>query len=287
MKPAPFKYHSPASLPEALELAATLENAKLLAGGQSLMPMMNFRFVQPDHIIDLNLINGLNAIERRGDRLFIGAMARQRDIERSPVVKEVCPIIPEAYHLVSHTQIRNRGTFGGSLCHHDPASEQPCFTAALDGIVIAESKRGRREIPMVEFSKGYMTTAIAADEVMVGATLSIWPQGHGYSFIEYSRRHGDYAIVGVAVLMTLDAHRRITKLSLALCGVAPGPVRLHEAEKALVGQVADATQFERAAEVARGIEAMEDAHVTADYRQHLAGVLTGRALVAAAACCKN
>jgi aerobic carbon-monoxide dehydrogenase medium subunit len=287
MKPAPFKYHSPQSVAEALELATTLENAKFLAGGQSLMPMMNFRFVQPDHIIDLNLIDGINAIERRGDRLFIGAMARQRDIERSVVVAETCPIIPEAYHLVSHTQIRNRGTFGGSLCHHDPASEQPCFTAALDGIVIAESKRGRREIPMAEFSQGYMTTAIAADELMVGASLSIWPKGHGYAFIEYSRRHGDYAIVGVAVLMTTDANRRINKIAIALCGVAPGPVRLQAAEKLLIGQAADATQFERAAEVARGIEAMEDAHVTADYRQHLAGVLTGRALTAAAARIKN
>ncbi len=287
MKPAPFKYHSPGTVAEALELAASLENAKFLAGGQSLMPMMNFRFVQPDHVIDLNLINGLNAIERRGDRLFIGAMARQRDIERSSIVKDACPIIAEAYHLVSHTQIRNRGTFGGSLCHHDPASEQPCFAAALDGIVIAESKRGRREIPMAEFTQGYMTTAITADEVMVGATLAIWPRGHGYAFIEYSRRHGDYAIVGVAVLMITDANRRITKLSLALCGVAPGPVRLHEAETALVGQLADPVQFERAAEIARGIKAMEDAHVTADYRQHLAGVLTGRALVAAAARCKT
>lgn len=251
------------------------------------MPMMNFRFVQPDHVIDLNLIDGISAIERRGDRLFIGAMARQRDIERSSVVQETCPIIPEAYHLVSHTQIRNRGTFGGSLCHHDPASEQPCFTAALDGIVIAQSKRGQREIPMSAFSKGYMTTAIAADELMVGASLAIWPKGHGYAFIEYSRRHGDYAIVGVAVLVTTDVNRRINKISIALCGVAPGPVRLHAAEQALMGQSPDATQFERAADIARGIEAMEDAHVTADYRQHLAGVLTTRALVAAAARIKN
>ena len=287
MKPAPFKYHSPRSVPEALELAASLENAKFLAGGQSLMPMMNFRFVQPDHVIDLNLIDGISAIERRGDRLFIGAMARQRDIERSPVVRATCPIIPEAYHLVSHTQIRNRGTYGGSLCHHDPASEQPCFTAALDGIVIAQSKRGQREIPMSVFSKGYMTTAIAADELMVGATVAIWPEGHGYAFIEYSRRHGDYAIVGVAALMTTDANRRINRIAIALCGVAPGPVRLHAAEQALIGQSPDATQFERAAEIARAIEAMEDAHVTADYRQHLAGVLTGRALVAAAARIKN
>jgi len=283
MKPAPFTYHAPASLPEALGLVATLDNAKLLAGGQSLMPMMNFRFVQPDHVIDLNTLPGLAAIERRGERLFIGAMARQRDVERSALVKDTCPIIPEAYRQVSHTQVRNRGTYGGSLCHNDPASEQPCFTAALDGVIEVASQRGTREIAASAFSQGFMSTALAADEIMTGATLAIWPKGHGHAFIEYSRRHGDFAIVGVAALMTRDANGRISRLSITLCGIAAGPVRLGAAEQELTGQAAGTAQFERAGEIARGLDALEDAHVTADYRQHLAGVLTRRALAAAAA----
>jgi carbon-monoxide dehydrogenase medium subunit len=279
MKPVPFKYHSPTTLPEALELLATLENARLLAGGQSLMPMMNFRYVMPDHLIDLNRVTELAGIEQREGRLYAGAMTRQHDMQMSPLVKQVAPLIAEAYTHVSHRQIRNRGTYGGSLCHLDPSSEQPCFTAALDGEIEVASRSGTRRIPIADWSAMFMTPALEADELMTGAYLSIWPDDHGWAFLEYSRRHGDYAIVGVAVLVTVDTSRRITRLAISICGIAAGPVRLVAAESALTGQTADEAAVARAAELAGALEdVMEDAHNSADYRRHLARVLTARAL---------
>lgn len=282
MKPAPFKYHSPSTLNEALELVATLENAKLLAGGQSLMPMMNFRFVMPDHIIDLNRIGELAAIEQRGDQLFFGAMTRQHALETSPVVQKLAPLIVEAYSHVSHRQVRNRGTYGGSLCHLDPSSEQPCFTSAMDGVIEVASRNGTRQVPMAEWTSMYMTPALAEDEMMTGAKLTVWPAEHGWAFTEYSRRHGDYAIVGVAVLVTVDAARRIDRLAISICGIGAGPVRLDAAESELIGMAADEGAIEHAMRIAASIEdVMADAHNTADYRRHLAKTLTGRALRAA------
>jgi carbon-monoxide dehydrogenase medium subunit len=279
VKPAPFTYHSPATLDQALELVATLENAKLLAGGQSLMPMMNFRFVMPDHLIDLNRIAELAAIEQRGDRLFVGAMTRQHTLQASPLVRELAPLIADAYSHVSHRQVRNRGTYGGSLCHLDPSSEQPCFTAALDGVIEVAGRAGTRQIPMAEWTAMYMTPALAEDELMTGASLSIWPAGHGWAFAEYARRHGDYAIVGVAVLATIDAAGSITRLAIALCGIGAAPLRLAAAEAELVGMAAGEGAIEHALRLTESIEdVMEDAHNTADYRRHLAKVLTGRAL---------
>ncbi len=279
MKPAPFKYYSPTTLHEALELVATLDNAKVLAGGQSLMPMMNFRFVMPDHLIDLNQIKEMASIERRENCLFVGAMTRQRALETSPLAREFAPLIVEAYSHVSHRQIRNRGTYGGSLCHLDPSSEQPCFTAALDGVIEVASRNGTRQIPMAEWTSMYMTPALAEDELMTGAHLAIWPKGHGSAFFEYSRRHGDYAIVAVAVLATVDASCRITRLVISICGISAGPVRLTTAELELVGMEADEGAVVRAMSIAESLDdVMEDAHNSADYRRHLVKVLTARAM---------
>lgn len=278
MKPVAFEYHRPRTLDEALHLAAELDDAKLLAGGQSLMPMMNFRFVVPDHVIDLNSVPELTGIRESGSRLVIGAMTRQRDIERSALVQEKAPLIPEAYQQVSHRQIRNRGTLGGSLCHLDPASEQPCFLAAQGADMVVRSLRGERRVAMADWTEGYMTPSLEQDEVLSAIEIDVWPSGHGYSFTEYSRRQGDYAIVGVAVLATCDAQRRFRKLAIALCGVAAGPVRLHDLERSLEGQLADEAAVLAAAQAAGAVDAMSDAHVTSDYRCHLAGVLTRRAL---------
>lgn len=281
MKPSAFAYHAPATLDQALQLAATLDNAKLLAGGQTLMPMMNFRFVQPDHVIDLNTVPELQGIDVLPGKLRIGAMTRQRDIERSELVQRLAPLIPEAYALVSHPQIRNRGTLGGSLCHLDPASEQPCFLAAQGATMVVRGPRGERRVPIADWALGYMTPNLEADEVLASIECEVWPQGHGWSFIEYARRQGDYAIVGVAVLAACDAQRRITRLAVALCGIAAGPVRLADVEAAAVGREAgDALVLDIEA-AARALDTMTDAHVTAAYRQHLAGVLAGRAVRAA------
>ena len=263
-------------------MLGTLEDAKLLAGGQSLMPMMNFRYLMSSHLIDLNGVDALTAIDEKNGRLHIGAMARQRDIELAPLVRQRAPLIPEAYKLVSHKQIRNRGTLGGSLCQLDPSSEQPCFTAALDGVLtIARYGDGAlqlRELPMADWALMYMTPALEEGELLVNVSLEIWPQGHGYAFEEFARRHGDYAIVGVAALCTADAQGRLDRVSVTVCGVAPGPVRLYEVEAALRGRPMNQDSLRLAGDAARELDVMTDAHVSNDYRQHLAGVLTERAL---------
>jgi carbon-monoxide dehydrogenase medium subunit len=284
MKPSEFQYHAPTT-DEAAQLLGTLEDARVLAGGQSLMPMMNFRYLMTSHLIDLNGVEALTRIEERDGRLHIGAMTRQRDIELSPLVMKRAPLIREAYQLVSHKQIRNRGTLGGSLCQLDPSSEQPCFTAALDGVLtIARYEDGAvvtRELTMSDWALMYMTPALEEGDLLAGISLDIWPEGHGYAFEEFARRHGDYAIVGVAALCTVDAQKRLDRVSLTICGVAPGPVRMHEVETALRGRPMDEDALNLAGDAARALDVMTDAHVSTDYRQHLAGVLTERALKSA------
>ena len=285
MKPSEFQYHAPTTVDEAAQLLGTLEDARVLAGGQSLMPMMNFRYLMTSHLIDLNGVEALTRIEERDGRLHIGAMTRQRDIELSPLVMKRAPLIREAYQLVSHKQIRTRGTLGGSLCQLDPSSEQPCFTAALDGVLtIARYEDGAvvtRELTMSDWALMYMTPALEEGDLLAGISLDIWPEGHGYAFEEFARRHGDYAIVGVAALCTVDAQKRLDRVSLTICGVAPGPVRMHEVETALRGRPMDEDALNLAGDAARALDVMTDAHVSTDYRQHLAGVLTERALKSA------
>jgi carbon-monoxide dehydrogenase medium subunit len=279
MKPARFQYHRPTQLHEALEMVATLQNYKILAGGQSLMPMMNFRFVMPDHVIDMNRVSELSGIHEDPGRLVIGAMTRQHDIHRSALVAKLCPLVPEAYDQVSHRQIRNRGTLGGSLCHLDPASEQPCFTSALDGEIQVQSLKGQRTISIHDWTQMYMTPALESDEIMTRVTLKPWAQNHGWSFLEYARRHGDYAIVGVAVLVALDASQQIERVSISLCGVAAAPLRLSALESSLLGQRGVDRIFP---EVHQHIEAIEeimhDSYNSSTYRRHLAQTLTARAL---------
>jgi aerobic carbon-monoxide dehydrogenase medium subunit len=285
MKPSEFQYHAPTTVDEAAQLLGTLEDARVLAGGQSLMPMMNFRYLMTSHLIDLNGVEALTRIEERDGRLHIGAMTRQRDIELSPLVMKRAPLIREAYQLVSHKQIRNRGTLGGSLCQLDPSSEQPCFTAALDGVLtIARYEDGAvvtRELAMSDWALMYMTPALEEGDLLADISLDIWPEGHGYAFEEFARRHGDYAIVGVAALCTVDAQKRLDRVSLTICGVAPGPVRMHEVETALRGRPMDEDALNLAGDAARALDVMTDAHVSTDYRQHLSGVLTERALKSA------
>ena len=282
MKPVSFIYHRPQQLSEVLDLVAELDNYKIIAGGQSLMPMMNFRFVMPDHVIDLNQVAELGHISIENQQLHIGSMTRQQAIYSSALVQEHIPLITQAYSFVSHRQIRNRGTFGGSLCHLDPSSEQPCFTAALDGVIEVASQSGKREVPIANWTAMYMTPDLAPNEIMLGAKLSIWPKTHGWSFMEYSRRHGDYAIVGVAVLVNLSATSTIEKISIALCGIDAAPVRLLDTENALIHQIADESAIRMALdEIEKLPNIMEDALNTSDYRRHLAKTLTRRAMLEA------
>ena len=278
MKPPPFTYHSPTTAAEAVTLLGSLDNAKALAGGQSLMPMLNMRYAMPDHLVDLNNVAELAGIELRGDALYIGAMTRQRDIEFSPLAKTHCPLIVEALLNVGHRQTRNRGTYGGSLCQLEPASELPTVAMAMDATIHVLGKGGLRTLPMAKFPMTFMTPAIEPEEIVAGALLPLWPKGHGYSFLEFARRHGDFAVVGVAALLVLGAGGRIERASITVCGVGPAPLRLREAEQQLTGATAGAEAFAIAADHAGRIDAMEDVHANKTYRQQLAATLTGRAL---------
>lgn len=282
MKPPPFTYHDPRTLPEALQLLAdNKEDAKVLAGGQSLMPMLNFRYVQPDHIIDINHLSELSYITAENGGVRIGGMTRQRDIEYSDVIAQHCPLMIEAINQVGHRQTRNRGTIGGSLSHLDPSAEMPSVAMAVDATVHVESARGKRDIAMADYPLAYMTPSTELDEILTGITFPDWPEGHGYAFVEFARRHGDFAIVSAATLLDVAPGGGITRASVTVSGVGPSPVRHRGAEEALTGQTGSIEVFRAAGEACRDIDAMEDVYASASYRQHLAAVLTRRALVKA------
>jgi carbon-monoxide dehydrogenase medium subunit len=281
MKPPPFSYHDPATVADAVGLLSKLENAKLLAGGQSLMPMLNMRFVLPDHIIDMNKIKELFYLKETNGALVVGAMTRQRDLEFSDDVKACHPIIHEALLNVGHRQTRNRGTVGGSLCHLDPSAEIPTIALALDATVTAAGPNGKRDIPIAQFPVDYMTTAVQPDEILTEIRFPAWPKGHGYGFVEFARRHGDFAIASAAVLLEEDANSKITRVALAIGGVYKTPVRMPNVEKALLGQIASEDVFRDACEECRKLEALADVHAPANYRQHLATVMSRRAMMAA------
>ena len=278
MKPPPFTYHDPRTIPEVLDLLAEKDNARLLSGGQSLMPMLNMRYVLPDDVIDLNRVGGLSGIEAANGSLDIAGMTRQRDIEFSDVVASRCPIMTEAILQVGHRQTRNRGTLGGSLAHLDPSAELPAVAMALDATIHVESKRGKRDIAMADFPAGYMTPSIELDEMVTGATFPLWEEGHGYAFIEFARRHGDFAIVSAGALMTTDGAGKVDRISIVVSGVGPSPLRCTDAERMILGQTPELELFREAAETARAFDAMEDIHAPSSYRQHLAAVLSRRAL---------
>jgi carbon-monoxide dehydrogenase medium subunit len=286
MKPPPFQYHDPKTIDEAVSLLGTLDNAKLLAGGQSLMPMLNMRFVLPDHVIDLNRVDGLSYIKETGGALEIGAMTRQRDLEFSDLIKAKCPLMYEAIMHIGHRQTRNRGTIGGSLCHLDPAAELVSVAAAHDAAVVVTGPNGRREIAFRDFPAGYLTPAIELNEIVTAVRIPLWPAGHKAAFIEFSRRHGDFAIVSAAALLVIEAGK-IARASLTVGGVAVAPLRAASVEQAITGQSPSIELFAEICETLRATEAMADIHASSDYRQHLAVVLSRRALEKAAGLAEN
>jgi aerobic carbon-monoxide dehydrogenase medium subunit len=278
MKPPPFRYHDPKTVGETVGLLDRLENAKLLAGGQSLMPMLNFRFVQPDHIIDINRVEGLSYIRDASGALEIGAMTRQRELEFSDLVRARWPIMHEALLQVGHRQTRNRGTIGGSLCHLDPAAELVSLATGYDATVTVAGPKGERELPFAQFPVAYMTPAIEPNELVVGVRFPAWPNNEGYAFIEFARRHGDFAITSAAALIDVDAAGKLSRASVTIGGMGTAPARARELEQALVGQAPSKELFRDACESCRKLEAIDDVHAPASYRQHLAAVLSRRAL---------
>jgi aerobic carbon-monoxide dehydrogenase medium subunit len=281
MKPPAFAYHDPHSIDEAVALLARLENARLLAGGQSLMPMLSMRYAIPDHIIDLNRIEALAGITQIGETLHIGAMTRQRDLADHPLVRTRLPLMMEALGHVGHRQTRNRGTIGGSLCHLDPAAELVAVAANLDATIEIVGPDGARILPMAAFPLGFMTPAIEADEMVTAVNLPLPVPGHGHCFLEMARRHGDFALVAVAVVLVLDPAGRIASCAITLGGVAAVPLRMAEAEAILSGGDPGPALFDRAAATAGAIDALEDAQVPAWYRRQVAETLMQRALTAA------
>ena len=284
MKPPPFDYLAPASVEEALALLGDLgEGARALAGGQSLVPLLNFRLVRPRHLVDLNGLTELAGIREDDGQLVIGAMTRQRAVERSALVRARCPLLAEAMPQIGHVQIRNQGTIGGSLAHADPAAELPAVVAALDGELVLRSARGQRVLKPEEFFVTYFTTAAAPAELLVEVRLPAMPPRTGSAFVEVSRRHGDFALVGVAATVTVDEAGVCTGSALALTGVGRTPVVAREAARALVGVKPTAEAVDDVGRrVADAVRPDSDLHASSEYRKHLAGVLTRRALARAA-----
>ncbi len=284
MKPAPFLYFRPATVEEAVAvLAEHGDEAKPLAGGQSLIPAMNFRLARPGALVDLNWIAELSYVRSQRDGLVIGAMTRQRTVERSEEARRVAPLVSEAMPFVAHPQIRNRGTVGGSIAHADPAAELPAVMLALEARFRARSHAGERSIPAGEFFKGALETALGPDELLVEIALSRRPPRSGHAFMEVARRHGDYALVGVAAVVTLDPGGRCGAARIALVSVGDGPALATRAAALLVGAEPTAAAIRAAADAAarQDIDPPADIHASAAYRRHLTAVLTRRALARA------
>lgn len=261
MKAPSFQYVLPQTLDEALAALHEMEGSRILAGGQSLLAMLNMRFAFPEVLVDIGRIGELAHITDRGQSIEIGSATRQRDIEFSDVIARRLPLLREAIGHVGHRQTRNRGTVGGSLCQLDPSAEIPTVAMAMDATLTAASVRGRREISMAHFPAGYMTPSLEPDEMLVSVSLRPWASGHGHAFEEYARRHGDFAIVSAAVLISLDAQGVVDRASVTLGGVSALPVRVKAAEQVLLGSRAQAADLAAAAAFCKAVEATSDSHV--------------------------
>ena len=285
MKPASFEYVAPDSLGAALDvLARRGDEAKILAGGQSLIPVMNFRLAQPALLVDLNRLPELDFIRRdESGGLRIGAMTRQRRLERDPLIAELAPLLAEAVPSIAHPQIRNRGTLGGSLAHADPAAELPAIMVALGARFRLQRAGGDRWVEAEDFFAGLFATALEPDEILVEVALPSPSPRTGWSFLEVSRRHGDYAQVGVAASVSLGEDGRCAAARLVYLAVGDAPVVARKAAGALAGTTLATAEITGAAEIARGeIDPRDDVHASSEFKRHLAGVLTRRALERAA-----
>jgi len=282
VKPAAFDYHAPATLAEALQIIGDAEDARVLAGGQSLVPMLAIRLAQPQALVDLNGIADLAYIRRDNGQVAIGAMTRQRQVEQNPLIRQTVPVLTAAVEQVGHVTIRNRGTVGGSVAHADPAAELPTVMAGLRATLVLTGPSGRREVPAGEFFQSYFTTSLRPGEILTELRLPVSPPRTGWAFEELARRHGDFAVAAVMATTTLDADGRIAAARLAIAGAGPTPIAATDAEAALVGRDPSAAVIaDGAAAVAAAAQPVDDIHGTADYRRQVVAVLARRALTAA------
>lgn len=286
MKPAPFEYHAPDSVDAAAGLLSDFgETAKVLAGGQSLIPILALRLAAFEHLVDIGRIAELKGIERRGDALWVGACTTQAAIESSAAVTAAVPLLARATPLIGHFQIRNRGTLGGSIAHADPAAEYPAVALALDARMEVVSSRGRRIIPAASYFDGIWTTSMEPEEILAGVYFPVWSGRSGFAVEEVARRHGDFAIAGAAVAVELEAGDRVRRCAIALFGVGAAPVRATAAEIELTGRSLaelDADEIGRLA--VAGLDAVpNDLHGSADYRRRVCAAMVARAWKSAAA----
>ena len=279
MKPAPFKYLAPATLDEAIEMLAAHDQARPLAGGQSLVPMMNLRLARPSALVDLNRIASLAGIREVDGELHIGSMTRQAQLLSSPVIGRRTPLMKEALAFIGHPPTRARGTIGGSLANADPAAELSAVALALDAALVVRGANGERTIAAADFFRGMFETAIEEGEILTEIRIPKMPSHAGHAFLELSRRHGDFAIVSCAVSLAFDADGACTKARVVLGGVAPAPIRFEAIEAHLEGKLLNEAMFARAADAIdpNSIE-FESAGASRQYRLHVARVVVKRAL---------
>jgi carbon-monoxide dehydrogenase medium subunit len=287
LKPAPFDYLAPQTIEEALAaLRETSSDARLLAGGQSLMPLLNLRLTKPKILIDLNGIAALEGIQESAGNLSLGAMTRQSKVERSSLVQLKCPILVAALRQVGHVAIRHRGTIGGSLVHADPAAELPAVALALDAKFEVVRDGVKRTIAAEEFFIDYLTTALGSDEILEKVIFPVLQPFSGYAVEEITRRHGDFAIAGVVAVVTLDDAARMDETRIAFFGVAPTAIRARPVEAALRGQTPDAAVIRDAAALLDDLlDPPSDVHGSSAYRKHVSTILAVRALTRAVQQC--
>lgn len=280
MKPATFEYHAPTTASEAVALLADLgDEAKVIAGGQSLVPMLALRLAVFDHLVDLRRVTELRGITAGPDGVRIGAGTTHAEVGAAEEVRRAVPLLSRATPLIGHFQIRNRGTIGGAIAHADAAGEYPVVALTLDAEIEALSPRGPRTIPAAEFFTGMWTTELAPDEIVTAITFPAWHGRCGFAIEEFARRSGDFAVAGAAVAVRLDADSRIDRCSIGLFGLAPTPVRARAAESELAGRPLDAVAAEEVGRSATaGLDAISsDVHGSADYRRRVGAAMVARA----------
>jgi len=285
--PPSFDYHAPRTLPEAIKLLSDLgEDAKLLAGGHSLLPMMKLRFAQPGTLIDINRIPELRGIKEEGGQIRIGAMTTENELIESALLQQKLPLLPEAAQLIADPQVRNRGTIGGDIAHGDPGNDHPAISLALDATFVLQGPKGERQVKATEFFHGTYMTALAEDEILTAILVAPFAAGTGYAYHKLKRKTGDWATAGAAVILRMK-DGKVSEARIALTNVAPTALRATEAEAALVGKAIDAASLDAAAAAVRAIcDPAEDLRGDVEYKTAMAGEMAKRAIQAAAARCK-
>lgn len=279
MKPAKFEYFSPVSVDDAVAMRTAHPGAAILAGGQSLLPIMNFRLGHPEHVIDIGKVGELAYVRSSPEEVVVGSMTRQRDLERDASALRANPLIRETLLLVAHPVVRNRGTVGGSIAHADPAAELPTLLACLGGTVEVAGPRGRRTISAADLFMFHLTTSIEPEEVLVSVSFPVLGSSWGWSFVEVSRRHGDFAVAGVCCALQFDEARHVQAVQMSACGISSTPLRLTAAEEALVSRdLSEGVIREAGRAAATYVTVRDETQASTAYRKQLTGELVGRAV---------